>query len=261
MDGKELKELQTSNAKDFVKFVNLELNDIRKSFIKIGFRLKEALSLDYRVYLGYKSFEELCESEFGFKKSTAYNFIKVWEYFYDNNNKMCIDSKYQDFDFSKLLEITKCKDKYKNKFLDIIKPTDTVLNIRKFISIVNEYYHKKNLSSSVFGKTVVETIENYNNLVIDKPLTLVEVKEEVNKTEDVTEENFQTSGKLNEELSIYLKSKLDKLLGSYKLVYDPLNSLNELPNGCLLTLKEDIIKVVCGKKGYLSDFFNGKGVK
>ena len=260
MEEKELKELQTSNAKDFVKFVNLELNDIRKSFIKIGFRLKEALSLDYRFYLGYKSFEELCESEFGFKKSTAYNFIKVWEYFYDYNNKMCIDSKYQDYDFSKLLEITKCKDKYKNKFLDIIKPTDTVLNIRKFISIVNEYYHTKNLSSSVFGKTVVETIENYNNLVVDKPLTLVEVKEEIEKTEDVKEELFQTSGKF-EEISKKLTTHLEKLFSSYKIVWDFENLLTEVPKGCLITPAKEIIDAICLKNGILYDCFNKKGVK
>ena len=53
---------------DFVNLVRLELNDIKKTFFKIGFRLYEANCNRYYKKLGFNSIEECAEAMFGFRK-------------------------------------------------------------------------------------------------------------------------------------------------------------------------------------------------
>lgn len=68
---------------DFVNLVRLELDDIKHTFFKIGFRLREANNERYFIKLGYESIEECAEALFGFKKTTTYDLMRLAELFAD----------------------------------------------------------------------------------------------------------------------------------------------------------------------------------
>lgn len=106
----ELKEvLKGSAAESFIKFVKFDLENINKQFFDIGFRLWEARNLKYYEELGYESIEELSEKEFDFKRSSTYNFIKVFTTFafYDRCYHNWIDERFKDYSYSQLVELTK----------------------------------------------------------------------------------------------------------------------------------------------------------
>lgn len=77
MAVKEVNEMSLSFAKDFIKYTNLELHDIKRKFFKIGFRLNEANEFEYFKALGYPDIYALAEAEFGFKSTTTKNLMEV----------------------------------------------------------------------------------------------------------------------------------------------------------------------------------------
>ena len=77
MAVKEVNKMSLSFAKDFIKYTNLELHDIKRKFFKIGFRLNEANEFEYFKALGYPDIYALAEAEFGFKSTTTKNLMEV----------------------------------------------------------------------------------------------------------------------------------------------------------------------------------------
>lgn len=77
--------------------------DVRNSFIYIGFLLDEADRLKYYLENGYQNIFEYCEDNFGFKRSSTQNFIKVYRCFGD---KMNLFPAYKDFNYSQLVEMS-----------------------------------------------------------------------------------------------------------------------------------------------------------
>ena len=136
--------LPTNNetfAEAFVREVYNDLDDIKHSFIRIGFRLKEANENKYFVQLGYTSLAELAEDKFGFKKSTTYDLMAVYELAHDKTAPMEIDKTYDGYSQSQLLAMTRAK--YSGTaFYAVIKPTDSVRDIEKFVSLWNKKYAK-----------------------------------------------------------------------------------------------------------------------
>lgn len=126
-------------AQSFIRYTKMELDDIKRSFIKIGFRLKEAVKYEYYKELGYPDIVELAEAEFGFKKSTTYELIKVYELAHDENCPMQIAKKYDKFSYSQLLALSYVK--YDGTaFWEIPQPTDSVRALKQFVSNWNKEY-------------------------------------------------------------------------------------------------------------------------
>ncbi len=69
-----------SLAQAFVRYTKEELHDVARSFFKIGFRLSEANKYRYYEELGYDNIIDLAEDIFGFKKSTAYGLMQVYQH-------------------------------------------------------------------------------------------------------------------------------------------------------------------------------------
>ena len=76
--SKEEKQTLELFAKSFIKETNYDLQNIAKHFFIIGFRLNEAVKMDYVAALGYQNIEDLAENEFGFKRSTTYGLMQVY---------------------------------------------------------------------------------------------------------------------------------------------------------------------------------------
>ena len=128
-------------AQTFLKWTREDIKDVTKSFFKIGFRLYEARAYNYYEALGYPDIETLAEEEFGFKRSTTYGLIQVYEKTCIKYGHNTMDEKYIGYDYSKLLEL--CKTKYaSHSILKSIKPTDSVRDIKAYIKFWNDYSEK-----------------------------------------------------------------------------------------------------------------------
>ncbi len=225
--------------KDFVNLVNLELNDIKHTFFKIGFRLREADDNMYYAKLGFANITDCAKALFGFKKSTTYDLMKIASVFYDENAPMHIDEKYERFSQSQLVFFTQIK-KCKEKFISLCSPTDTIEKMRRARSVWYGSSYKticsyKNLdeliekgepqlasavSSEIDIKTLDKCIETIpkKDIVIEEPaqeqiaITLEEhsdaASEEVISFEDVTKNSgyLENLEKLYGPLADYYKS-------------------------------------------------------
>lgn len=113
----EVNDMSLSFAKDFIKYTNLEINDIARKYFKIGFRLNEANEFEYYKMLGYKDIYELAEREFGFKSTTTKNLMEVNRVYSDRlmstisggthfrKYSMEIDPRYKDYTQTQLVEM------------------------------------------------------------------------------------------------------------------------------------------------------------
>ena len=115
---------------DFVNLVRLELDDIKHTFFKIGFRLKEANSERYYQKLGYNSIEDCAEDLFGFKKTTTYDLMRLVELFASRETPMQIDKKYDGFSQSQLVLFSQI-NLSQSYFISMAKPTDTIATLKK----------------------------------------------------------------------------------------------------------------------------------
>lgn len=137
----EEREYQLDCANTFLKWTREDIKDVTKSFFKIGFRLYEARAYKYYEALGYPDIETLAEEEFGFKRSSTYGFMQVYERVCIKYGHNTMDEKYIGYDYTKLLELCKVKLAV-DDILNRIKPTDSVRDIHQYVKFWNEYTNK-----------------------------------------------------------------------------------------------------------------------
>ena len=101
----------------------------------------EARAYKYYEALGYPDIETLAEEEFGFKRSSTYGFIQVYEMACIKYGHNTMDEKYIGYDYSKLLELCRVK-LARTDILNRIKPTDSVRDIHQYVKFWNEYTNK-----------------------------------------------------------------------------------------------------------------------
>ena len=179
-----------SQAQAFVRYTKMELQDVARSFFKIGFRLAEANKYRYYEELGYDNIIDLAEDVFGFKKSTAYGLMQVYHHCKSrdrNDSALTMDKAYQDYNFSQLQEISRLKW---GGGEHLIKPTDSVAKIKQFVSAWNKDGESSNASGC---KTINDYLRKTGRLTDAEPaalpsLNLLEPGDKI----------FQTSGKIEE---------------------------------------------------------------
>ena len=200
-------------AQAFIREVNNDLNDVKRSFIKIGFRLKEADENKYYKELGYQTIVELAEAEFGFKKTTTYDLMNVHTLAHDRKCRWHIDEYYDKFSYSQLRALTRLKCAG-SEVWEIVKPTDSVRAIEKFVSNWNEEYrygcgyHPElktvqeylNAYDKKQAKKQIEDSEYSGQLPGQTAMTLNQVQLELTKTELSTRvENSEAENTVSEE--------------------------------------------------------------
>lgn len=149
--------LKGSAAESFVKMVKLNIQDVGRRFFEIGFRLYEANEFKYYEELGYNSIEELAEVEFGFKRSSTFQYIQVFKSFADFEYKETqygwrdkvllknIRSEFKDYTYSQLVEL--CKLNYMPQNVnDIIPVSTSVRDIAAYVKYKNSCYGGNYLS-------------------------------------------------------------------------------------------------------------------
>ncbi len=179
-----------SQAQAFVRYTKMELQDVARSFFKIGFRLAEANKYRYYEELGYDNIIDLAEDVFGFKKSTAYGLMQVYHHCKSrdkNDSALTMDKAYQDYNFSQLQEISRlkwCGGEH------LIKPTDSVAKIKQFVSAWNKGGESSNASGC---KTINDYLRKTGRLTDAEPAALPSPN-----LLEPGDKIFQTSGKIEE---------------------------------------------------------------
>ena len=128
--SKELFDPKDTYAEQFVKLVREELNDIKHQFFKIGFRLAEANREGYYYELGYENIAECAEDLFGFKKTTTYDLINVYNDFHDRLAPMSIKKEYDKYSQTQLVQLTG-NIWARDSFIRYVRPEDTIDTIKK----------------------------------------------------------------------------------------------------------------------------------
>ena len=144
---------------DFVNLVKLELNDIRNTFFKIGFRLREANENRYYKKLGYSSIEECAEALFGFKKTTTYDLMAIAGRFYDRKAPMALAEPYRKFNQSQLVLLSGLMTASED-FIKMTSSEDSIEKIKKAKKYWKWHYGGKIRISNFYNlKTLDELIE------------------------------------------------------------------------------------------------------
>ena len=121
---------------DFVNLVRLELNDIKNSFFKIGFRLREANNCKYYLKLGFQSIEDCAETLFGFGKTTTYDLMRIASLFGSKEAPMHIDEHYEGYSQSQLVLFSQVNYNQQH-FITMASPSDSISTIKKAKSYWN----------------------------------------------------------------------------------------------------------------------------
>ena len=112
------------------------LFDIAHSFVYIGFLLAECDYYETYKEWGYSSIHEYALDQFGFKKSSTYNFINICKVFSDNEQNaknlnfpyaMTIKGDYREFNYSQLVEMLSMNEKQRSQ----VTPDMSVKQIRE----------------------------------------------------------------------------------------------------------------------------------
>ncbi len=115
---------------DFVQLVRLELDDIKHSFFKIGFRLREANNCKYYLKLGFESIEDCAEALFGFGKTTTYDLMRISFLFANKDCPMQIDPTYEGYSQSQLVLFSQINLSQRN-FIKMATPSDSIVKLKK----------------------------------------------------------------------------------------------------------------------------------
>lgn len=225
---------------DFVNLVKLELNDIKRSFFSIGFRLREANSEKYYLKLGFDSIEECAEELFGFGKTTTYDLMRI-AYLYKNDKApMSIDPRYEKYSQSQLVLFSQINMSPQN-FIHMASPGDSISTLKKAKSYWNMLQRGKLQSFLGYGRCkniteFIQKVEECNPDLVTKSREQEKIIIEENsgypeKHKDIIIEDLSdvieepVTSEWDKTLYQHLIPACEKFLKhmSYKTIFDPDN--------------------------------------
>lgn len=157
---------ERENARCSLKYILSDLNDIRKTYIRLGFHLHEFEKNKYYEDFGYLTFYEFCDANIGMDKGAVSRCINVFLEFNASNDisymagvktvgaSVALSSKYEDFSYSQLCEMLSLSDEERKK----ITPDMTIKEIREFKK------QKKNVSQENENVSQVATSQPINEI-------------------------------------------------------------------------------------------------
>ncbi|MBD5105450.1 MAG: hypothetical protein HDT41_00425 [Lachnospiraceae bacterium] len=122
-------------ARASFKYIAVDMNNIQRYYIKLGFHLCEAKNCKYYEDFGYDKFEDFVAANFGMEKSALSRCMNVYLRFFAKAQHDSViagcprtKNKYEDYSYSQLCEIVSISD---DKIKEIT-PDMTVKQIREF---------------------------------------------------------------------------------------------------------------------------------
>lgn len=129
------------------KYLLADMEDIRKSFIRLGYHLKEMQNHRYYEDFGYQTLEDFTAANLGMDKSNVYRYIRVFEKFacpaevvYDGglasvSPKYVLNDKWKDYSYSQLVEMCNMSSDQR----EVCTPDMTIKQLREIKKAVGEY--------------------------------------------------------------------------------------------------------------------------
>ena len=118
-------------ARTSLKYILTDMNDIRHTYIRLGFHLNEFERMSYYKDFGYSSLVEFCDANLGFDKSAVSRCISVFKEFAVRDEhgvyKMWLNDQYSNFSYSQLCEMVSMKEEQRK----LVKPEMTIKQIRE----------------------------------------------------------------------------------------------------------------------------------
>lgn len=171
---------EREEAKGSFKYILEDMDDIRKSFIRLGFHLAEMKRMRYYEDFGYQTLEGFAAVNLGMDKSNVYRYIRVYENFaapversFDGAlcsvpSKFVLGDRWKDYSYSQLAEMC-------NMLPDermVCKPDMTVKQLREL---------KKALTHSMRAVDMKNIAQR-----ISEGATAAELKDEFKSMSDAT---------------------------------------------------------------------------
>ena len=238
----EVENTSLSFANGFLRDARLDLDDIKRKFFIIGFRLNEAQEFNYAQALGYADIYALAEEEFGFKKTTTKNLMAI-------NREFC-DHEATGSWRSYTKEIGKGWGKYSQSQLVEMLPLNG--NQRRNIPADFKESELKIYKKILAGEVLTSELKEMGNpSVTEDPRKYVDMyKENLKKTSDVNDSEIPAG-------QLYIGS--DESINEYHQSGAPLLSADEIEElkerraavSCQLTDREektDLSKFVLSKE-------------
>ncbi len=129
------------------KHIKEDMDDICKSFVRLGYHLFEMQRYRYYEDFGFQTLEDFAAANLGMDKSNVYRYIRVYEKFadkpetdYDSGlastpSKLSLSDEYKDFSFSQLVEMSSMSIDQQR----VCTPDMTIKQLREIKKAVGEY--------------------------------------------------------------------------------------------------------------------------
>lgn len=119
-------------AKASYQYINVDIQNIKKNFISLGFHLVECRDNQYYKDFGFDNFYDFVEKNFHMEKSAVSRHINIFMKFSQSSNNgvpymMYLDDKYKKYSYSQLSEMLQLNDDQ----IKQIKPEMTIKEIRE----------------------------------------------------------------------------------------------------------------------------------
>lgn len=181
---KQIEEERALNLQNCSLFIKGRVSRLARTFLEIGYSLWECREKEFYKAGGYSDIFDYALKEFGFKRSSVYNFINVCEKFsvkLDGDPTPNVLDSYKQFSFSQLCEILNLSDKQIETVN--ITPSDSVRTIKEKKKQLNKE-KIKSVSEQEYIDTFQETLPAEQITIL--PVT-VEKKISVDFTETQAE--------------------------------------------------------------------------
>lgn len=163
------------------KVIKTELQKAETSFMRVAFNLKWFKDKKAYLTMGYETIDQLALKEFGIKKATTYNFLKVVERFgllQLDGNITELQDDYKKYTSTKLITMASLTD---NEIKDNIKPDMSVAQIKKVAKRIKDGFNPlTDLDNENEPKDSEQTVATADNVetdnVIDSTAKEVHVK-------------------------------------------------------------------------------------
>lgn len=146
-------------AKASYQYINVDIQNIKKNFISLGFHLVECRDNQYYKDFGFDNFYDFVEKNFHMEKSAVSRHINIFMKFSQSSNNgvpyvMYLDDKYKKYSYSQLSEMLQLNDNQMKQ----IKPEMTIKEIRE----LKKSWKKKSEVATVATVAIESKIQQKN---------------------------------------------------------------------------------------------------
>ncbi len=261
VEAEDSKEIILKNAKDLIADIKEDVKLVSRCFFEIAYKIKKANVLRYFEALGYATIEDMAEDCFGFKRSTTYDFLLLYDRCYDPKSPKQLPEKYRGYSYSQLVEMSRGRFSSPGALIKRVSTDASVRDIKKYVSYFNKYTDKHSSYPDMDLQEYIKAEKEREKILKDAeqtsmtlPHTVIQSDGPKEDLQSVQENEVQTSGQNSVEINVRgmmilferaLKEKLEK---NYSFCYED----DEGNNITALSVDEFVVEILATIRGCFS---------